>query len=771
MSHNPIKRTARRVALISTYVPRQCGIATFSKDLHDAMSSELDKGRCLVVAMDHSESGYRYPDEVRFQLVADKPREYANAADLLNINQVDVALLQHEYGIFGGPDGAHVIDLLERLSMPVLTTLHTVLSRPSETQKRVLMEIARLSDRLIVMAPPAIDILERVYDIPREKVVMIPHGIPDVPFIDPAYYKDQFGLEGRRVMLTFGLLSPGKGIEVAIEAMPKIVERFPDAAYVILGATHPELLKREGNAYRDALERRVDELGLRDHVAFHNRFVSLEELVGYLGAADVYITPYPGREQITSGTLAYAAGAGKAIVSTPYVYAEYLLDEGRGMLFPFNDSATLAQRVIELFENDVERHAMRKRAYQFCRPMVWREVARSYLDLSEQVLRERQVRPRAIAWKPDRSGSSRAGVPEPKLDHLARLSDDTGILHHADRILPERRHGYHTADQALALQAAITVAPQTKDPVTDALVDRSLTFLNDALCPDTGHFRARLSYHRHWDDEPADDVAYGRIISALGYTTALARPDILPIATRLSEVAMKHAEQLTDPVGISLALIGIHAYMARFGGDAMARRVRQTLAERLFNDIRQNCDDTWPWPRDVIEPGAAHIPHALILCGQWLPDGEMLDLGLHQLNWLWDNIDRTNHLQLIGSQGGLQRNGHRAAFEQLPTDATAIVQACAQAYRCTDDESWRKRASRVIDWFLGKNDAGSSLYDYATGGCCDSLHADGTNQNQGPQATASWLIALATVSELNTTRLTKRNSASENQNVPASATG
>lgn len=753
MTNGPTSRRPRSVALISTYVPRQCGIATFCKDLYDAIAGELENGRCLVVALDDREEGYRYPDEVRFVLLAERPREYANAADLININQVDVALVQHEFGIFGGPDGAHVIDLLEGLSMSALTTLHTVLPNPTEAQKRVMKEVARLSDRLVVMAPAAIDILESVYAVPREKVCMIPHGIPDVPFIDPAFYKDQFGLEGRRVLLTFGLLSPGKGIEVAIEAMPRIVQHYPDAAYVILGTTHPVLLRKEGNAYRDSLERLVEKHDLRDHVAFHNRFVSLEELIGYLGAADVYLTPYPGKDQITSGTLAYAAGAGKAIVSTPYLYAEYLLGEGRGMLFPFNDSQALADRVIELFDNDVERHAMRKRAYQFCRPMVWREVARSYLDLADQVIRERTSRPRSVMFSAT-SATRRAGVPEPNVDHLLRLSDDTGVLHHAKRILPERRHGYHTADQALALEASILAAQQGGDPRAVRIAHRCLTFIDDALCPETARFRAHLHYNREWDETTVDERTLGLIAAALGRATALAGPMILPVATRLSEVAFEHSEALTDPTGCALSLIGLHTYMSRFSGDALARRVRATLAERLYAGFVEQSNDDWPWPTNVVDRESAHLPHALILCGQWLPHGEMLDRGLASLDWLWQQQHDGKRLQLIGSEGGLGRDGGRAAFDQLPIDAMALAQACVEAYHATNQTRWRDRARLVVNWFLGSNAAGAALYDYATKGCCDGLHADGVNHNQGPVATAAWLITLITVGSLDTSRVT-----------------
>ena len=429
-TNDPDSVTNPTVALLGSYGPRQCGIATFTKDLHDALAAALSPDHTTVLAMDDRPQGYAYPQEVRYQILADQIGAYHRAADMLNIKQVDVAVVQHEFGIYGGADGDYVLELMDRLRMPIITTMHTVLTEPTPGQRSVVGELARLSDRLVVMSHLGQRILQDTYQIPNEKIAFIPHGIPDIPFVDSSFYKDQFDIQGRTVLLTFGLLSPGKGIEVAIKAMPKIVENHPNVVYLVLGATHPHVLKDQGDTYRDSLKALINQLGMQDHVIFHNRYVSLEELCDYLGAADIYISPYPHTAQIVSGTLAYALGAGKAVVSTPYWYAQEMLADERGRLFPIGDCDKLADHVVALLDNDAQRHAMRKRAYLHCRPMVWKEVAHSYLQVVHDVVHGRNMNPAPVTYfKTDETYTS--SLPDPDLSHLYRLTDDTGILQHA----------------------------------------------------------------------------------------------------------------------------------------------------------------------------------------------------------------------------------------------------------------------------------------------------------------------------------------------------
>lgn len=738
----------RSLALLGSYVPRKCGIATFTHDLRNALAQEVGPEHASVLAMDDRPESYPYGPDVRFQIRAQELRDYRTAADVLNINQIDLTIVQHEYGIYGGQDGAYVLDLMRRLRMPIISTLHTVLTEPNRGQRRVMLELARLSDRLVVMSHLAYDILHKTYGIPFDKIKLIPHGIHDVPFTDSSFYKDQFGFEGRKVLLTFGLLSPGKGIEHAIKAMPKIVKRHPDVVYVVLGATHPHILRNEGDAYRNSLERLVDKLGVRDNVEFHNRFAELDELVRYIGAADLYITPYLNEAQITSGTLAYSVGAGKAVVSTPYWHATELLDEGRGRIVPFHDSDAIADAVNALIEDEVECAAMRKRAYMHCRPMVWKEVARSYLLTANEINRERASRPR-IDKHPAVGPEDPETLPEIKLEQLRTLTDQTGLLQHAIYSVPDRSHGYATDDNARALIALAKYQALRHDDTVTPLIMRYLAFLYDSYDREAQRFRAFMSYDRQWQPQGNEDT-HGRVLWALGQVTALAENDgVLGFATRLFGDGLVAVESFTNPRALAHTLVGIHAYLSRFGGDTHARRIRKELADRLYDSFHLNTKPDWPWHEPVLSHEAARMPHALILAGQWLPDGRLAEQGLRSLQWLVGmQLSDDGTVSLIGNQGWLDGMGNRAHFDQLPGEAMHLILACTEAYHCTRDRAWALRARQLLNWFVGDNDTQSVLYDNKSGGCRDALHADGPNLNQGAAATTSWLVSLITVHEL-----------------------
>ncbi len=745
---DPDTATIQTLSMVGTYLPRQCGIATFSNDLRDAIAAEIGHGNARIVALDDQPGGYPYPDEVCFQIAQQDRPAYRTAAELLNINQSDVAVIQHEYGIYGGQDGSYVIELMRRLRMPIMTVLHTVLTDPTKGQRAAMREIVQMSDRLVVMSHVAENILKDVFNAPEGKVRYIPHGIPDVPFVDPHFHKDRFGAEGKTVLLTFGLLSPGKGIETAIKAMPKIVEKHPDVVYLILGATHPHVLKREGNAYRDSLERLVDELGMREHVAFHNRFVSMDELTGYIGSADVYVLPYPNTAQVVSGTLAYAAGAGKAIVSTPIWHARELLADGRGLLFEPGDSDALADAVNQLLDNETQRHTMRKRAYLHCRDWTWKNVARRYIDTAGEILRERIKSP-----KPVRSFATDVktpGLPQIKLDHLRRMTDRTGMYQHAIYALPDRFHGYCTDDNARALVAALMYHDLYKDDSVLELADTYMSFIHYAYNAEAGRFRNFMGFDRRWLEEVGSHDSHGRTVWALGYAAAMApNQSTLSFATSMFNQAVQGIEAFTSPRSWTYSLIGLHAYLRKFGGDTHARRCRNELAEKLFKLFQDNATEDWPWMEDTVTYANAKLPHALILAGQWIPRQDMLDQGLRTLEWLCDlQIGKDRMISLIGNQGWLTRDGHRARFDQQPIEAFAMIEACAEAYRSTQDRVWVERARDVLRWFTGNNDTRSVLYDYETGGCRDGLHADGPNLNQGAESTLAWLISLMSVVQL-----------------------
>ena len=742
------------IATMGSYSPRRCGIGTFTNDLTEALAAAAPGVNVWSVAMNDQPEGYRYGGRVQFEVNENRLAEYTLAADFLNLSNVDVLCLQHEFGIYGGEQGTHVLELIRRLRMPVVATLHTVLKDPNPLQVEVTKKLAAECDRLVVMAEKAYDFLQDIYGIPESKVELIPHGIPDVPFVDPNFYKDQFGVEGKKVILTFGLLSPNKGIENMVEAMPRIVERHPDAVYMVLGATHPGVKAHSGEQYRLSLQQRAKELGVADHIEWFNKFVELDELVEFLGAADLYVTPYLNEAQITSGTLAYALGAGKATVSTPYWHAQELIGDDRGRLVPFADTDALADAVVDLFDNDTERHALRKRAYQYTRQMRWQNVAGQYLSLFQEVRDERSRNPRPVHARATLRRRSEE-LPEVKLDSLKAMTDDAGTLRHAKCTVPDREHGYATGDNARALVAVLMAGDHMPlgDPhELDIMIGRYLAFLEHAFNPQTGCFRSHMSYSREWKDAGVCDEAHGLAMGGIGEAVARSHNrGHMTLAANLFHRALAGCERLDCCYAVSHALIGIHAYLRRFGGDSSARRVRERLAERLLGMYREHERDDWHWPTDAVGTEAARLPHALLLSGRWMFNNEMIEVALRSLEWLSDlQTGQDGVFAPMGTERPYRQNGNgdpKARFDQLPADAAATLTASLEAWRITRDRKWLDRADRCLNWYLGANELRTPLYDHTTGGCHDSLAPHGVNQNQGAAATVSWLLSLLSLYE------------------------
>jgi glycosyltransferase involved in cell wall biosynthesis len=734
-----------RVAFIGNYLPRKCGIATFTHDLSDAVMSCRPDLTCSVVAMNDSLEGYAYPPRVRFQITQNKLDEYRNAADFLNMTNFEVVCVQHEFGIYGGPAGIHLLTLLRELRMPIVTTLHTVLTEPNPEYRRAFDELLRLSDRVVVMGHRAQGFLHDIYGIPDEKVLYIPHGVPDLPFTDPNFYKDLFGVEGRKVILTFGLLSPGKGVEHMIEALPAVVARHPDIAYIILGATHPHILRESGQEYRFSLQRRVKELGISDNVIFQDRFVESEELYAFLGAADICVTPYLNEAQITSGVLSFCLGCGKAVVSTPYWHAQEALAEKRGILVPFSDSPALSDALLKMLDNEVERHAMRKRAYTYSREMVWREVGRQYLEAFAGARDERKSTPRRMS--PMRQGGAGliGAVPDLKFDHMKRMTDSTGIIHHAKYTVSDRSYGYTVDDNARALVAAV-YAHRLMGPDAAGLGEMAatyLSFLDHAFVPTKRRFYSEMSYDRRWGEEYSSEETHGRALWGLGCGAGFGRDEgLVAVAARLFDGALPAASSFTCVRGIALAIAGIQEYLRRFSGDIGVRRAREELANRLYEAFQDHADDEWYWPEGQIGHVNARLPQALLFAGQWMQRPEMIECGLRALGFLLA-VQKSDDgsFQPVGSNGGFPRGGEKARFDQRPIEAATTLDACVQAWHVTRDQKWLDEARMCYEWFLGRNDLGTSLYDHASGGCRDGLHADRVNQNEGAEATLAWLLS------------------------------
>jgi glycosyltransferase involved in cell wall biosynthesis len=734
----------RRIAFVGNYLPRQCGIATFTTDLCEAIAGEYPGTSCIAIPVNDTEAGYLYPDRVRFELTEMDVESYRRAADFLNTNNVDIVSLQHEYGIFGGRAGSHILALLRELRMPIVSTLHTILRNPDADQRRVLEEISALSDRLVVMSERGSALLQQVYDVPQEKIDVIPHGIPDLPFVDPSFYKDLFGVEGKTVLLSFGLLSPNKGIENVIAALPTILARHPNVMYIVLGATHPHVLRSEGETYRLSLQRLAREKGVEGNVIFYNRFVALEELVQFISAADIYITPYLDAAQSTSGTLAYTLGAGKAVISTPYPYAEELLAEDRGTLIPFRDPQALAEQVIGLLDNEAGRHAMRKRAYLFGRDMIWPQVARRYLQSFERAHAERRHFAAAeFAVKPlDKRAPE---VPPLKLEHLHSLTDGTGILQHATFTIPDYSQGYTTDDNARALLVSALLS-ELGNKEAIGLATRYLAFLWFAFNPETRRFRNFMDYQHNWLEDRGSDDCHGRALWALGTVFGrLSTSSLDGMASRIFQLSLPMIRETTSPRAWAFAILGIHEYLQRFAGDRRAVQVQEELAGRLLSLYQDNMRDNWRWFENSLSYCNAALPHALMLCGASLPNAGMLEAGLESLRWLVD-LQRpegeAGHFVPIGSNGFYPQGGDRARFDQQPVEAQAMVSACLAAYRITSEKFWHNESRRAFEWFLGRNDLNLPVYDANTGGCRDGLHPDRPNENQGAESTLAFLQAL-----------------------------
>ena len=743
-----------RIAFVGNYLPRECGIATFTTDLCTALAAEYGEGRLFAIPVNDPDSSYDYPEQVRLELTQEDIASYERAADFLNFNSNDLVCLQHEYGIYGGAAGRNILVLLRRLKMPLVTTLHTVLREPDANQRIVLEEIAQLSDRMVVMSELAAELLRDVYSVPGGKIDVIPHGVPDMSFMDPNYYKDKFGTEGKSVLLTFGLLSPNKGIENVIRALPAILARHPNVTYIVSGVTHPHIRRREGERYREELQALAAQLGVASHLILNNRFVSAEELVEHVGAADIYITPYRQEAQVVSGTLAIALGAGKAIISTPYWHAKELLADKRGVLVPFDNPDAIAEAVIALLENDAERHAMRKRAYLYSRGTTWSKTARAYMATFQLARFERSLQPRA-AQPDDAAANPSVGLVDPiehlpqlNTGHLCTMTDDTGMLQHAIFSVPYTQEGYTTDDNARALIVSTLLDKRDGfEHGEDHLIlsRRYLAFLWLAFHPDTGRFRNFLGYDRKWLEDVGSEDSHGRALWALGWVLGQSQnAGLRGAAGRLFEAAVPAVLKFSSPRAWAFSVLGLQAYLDWFPGDRAIQNARNALANRLLDIYERSRSATWRWFEKSLAYSNARLPQALILAGGRSQNKKMIAAGIESLEWLVaaQHCGDPEIFVPIGSSRCFTEVAEKPRFDQQPVEACATISACLEAYRLTHQERWSEEANCVFQWFLGKNDLQVPLYDASTGGCKDGLHPDRVNENQGAESTLSFLMAL-----------------------------
>jgi glycosyltransferase involved in cell wall biosynthesis len=730
-----------KVALIGNFPPRKCGIATFSKDLFEGIKSS---GTAVaVVAINDGLKTYNYPPEVEFEIEQNEIVSYIRAANFLNANNFDAVILQHEYGIFGGKDGRHILQLLKRLQMPVLTTLHTIVDEPTLGQREVLQELATLSRKLISISKKGIELLQEVYGIPESKCEHIHHGVHEIQNLDITRVRQRLGLEDRKILLTFGLLSRNKSIEVVIKALPQVVEKHPEVLYIILGETHPHVLKHEGEDYRHSLMRLVSKLKLEKNVIFINRFTTNRELFEFLKLCDIYVIPYLGEKQISSGTLIYTMGAERPIISTPFWYAQEMLAEDRGLLFDFNDAVALGEKILFLLESEEERRRIGGNALALAEQCYWPKVGQKYVDLLH-----------SLSW--DEIAATRYALTNDlefslpltplNLHHLRVLTDDTGIFQHARYSIPDRTHGYCVDDNARALMLAVMLQADLQDTdELNRLTSIYLSFIDFSYNQANGKFRNFMSYERHWLEEEGSEDSVGRTLWALGYTAANTRvSNFYHHANSLFYRGLEGVAYIRHPRALAYLILGLvhHAEMHR------DEKVIQLLEEKsalLSSFFDASLDQDWLWYEDTVTYANSRIPQALMAAGGFLGEREYVERGLKILDWLISRQFTAHIFSPIGNQGWLSKEG-KAEYDQQPLEAHGMLDACLQAEALINDGKYADYALKAFSWFVGENSAGAVLHDFATGGCRDGLHPGGANMNQGAESTLSWMMSLISVS-------------------------
>lgn len=726
-----------KVAIIGSYLPRKCGIATFSSDLYNHIIDENSEG--WVVALNDIETGYAYPPEVKFQIRQNIIKDYISAAEFLNSNHIDAVCLQHEYGIFGGEYGRFILQLLKRVNAPVVTTLHTVLDNPPNEQKEIMREVAGYSNKLIVMSERGKKMLQEIYGIENEKIEIIGHGIHNIKKFDTKCYKKELGIEDKKVLLTFGLLSKNKGIETVIKSLPKIIEQHPDTMYIVLGASHPHVIKSEGEDYRNSLLMLTQKLKLDQNVIFIDRFVTNEELFSFLQSSDIYVIPYLSKKQITSGTLVYAMGACNAMVSTPFWHAEEALADERGILFDFHDSANLSDIVIDLLNDEEKLKQYQNKACEYAKNFLWENVGKQYNSLFRKVARSQQP-----AYTITELSDKDKIFPEVNLNHLFTLTDDTGILQHARYHIPDRNHGYCLDDNARALLLATLLKKKLgENEKINKLYSTYLSFVDHAYNKESRRFRNFMGYDRQWLEETGSEDSQGRAIWALGTVlSSTSNSNTLGHVETLFNQSMEIIPTLTHPRALAYSLLGVAECLSKNLHRKDVEDILHKQAVRLYKFFENQLDnDEWPWFNGLVTYGNSRIPEALIVSGSALNNYTLLDAGTKLLDWLIAHQFDNDYFSPVGNDGWFSRD-NKPRYDQQPLEAHGMLDACLSAARLTHENKYNEYAKKAFHWFIGNNSHGVSLYDFSTGGCRDGLHENGLNKNQGAESTISWLSSL-----------------------------
>ena len=732
-----------KLAYIGTYPPRECGIGTFTMNLLNSMvknnEREKDSIEGFVVAMNDNEQTYDYPEEVKLTIRQEHQRDYLSAVKFINLSGADLCILEHEFGIFGGQNGVYILPLLHRLEIPLVVTLHTIIKTPSYNEKAVLVEICKMANKIVVMSHKAIEFLTSIYHVQKEKIVFIEHGVPDIQF-SQEQSKKEFNLENKKVLLTFGLISRNKGIETVIKALPKVIEKYPEVLYMVLGKTHPNVLRYSGEEYRTYLLRLIKSLNLENHVFFLNEFINQKELFKYLSVSDIYISPYMNEAQITSGTLSYAVGVGAAVISTPYWHAQELLAEGRGRLFNFNDSDELSNILMELLDKPDVLIDLKRKAYDYGRKITWPKIGVKYISLTEKILKGE---PEVFVKK--ETILDPLILPPFSLAHIKRLTDDTGIIQHAKFGIPNLKDGYCLDDNARALLMVLMAYRQIKDPLALELSPIYLSYIH-YMQNKNGTFRNLLGFNRNFLDKVGSDDSFGRAIWALGYLLGNAPNDAYYQTGRLVFFdASPNFKKLQSIRGIANTMVGISYYLrSNPSDDSMIEKIRN-LAYKLIKHYEENSSPDWKWFEPLLAYDNGMLPLALLHSAEILNDDKITETAMETMNFLTEITLKDGYLSIIGNEKWYKKNGERSMFAQQPIDALAMVLMFYQAFHLTKDKEYLNKLFTSFMWFLGENDLRMNLFDFETQGCCDGFESNGVNRNQGAESSLAYLISHLTV--------------------------
>lgn len=717
------KLSGTRLALVGGFLPRRCGIATFTTDIHASLRLAAPELAVDVYAMSPAIDAIAFNPSICSTITEGDAKSFVDAARRIETSGADVIWLQHEFGLFGGLAGDMIFELVDRVSAPLVVTLHTVLADPDADQMRVMKKLIGSASKLVVMSECSRLLLKTRYDVGDEQIAMIPHGVPDRPFGRTESFKNAAGLAGRDVLMTFGLLSPGKGIEAAIAALPAIIADCPDILYCIVGATHPNLLACEGEAYREGLQAQAESLGVENHIQWIDAFLETDALLDLIEAADIYVTPYTGAGQSTSGTLAYAMALGKAVVSTPYAHAAELLDDGHGILVPFADSAAIARAIVALFNDHEQLETTQRRAYQRGRRMIWAALAAELAGLVSAA----KAAPR-VADHPANVG----------IGGLLRICDDTGILQHSVHDIPNRAHGYCVDDNARALMLTNRLGPEA-EPHRSRLAGIFAAFVEASWNEDRGQFRNFMDYRRNWLEDSGSEDSCGRTLWALGATALEGRTASTRMwARRLFTRAATSISDFRSPRAIAFAMLGADHLLAA-EENAPARAILEHGSDRLLALYDRVSAPDWDWFEPVLAYDNGRIPEALIRAGIRLRRADATQGGLDTLRWL--NNSQTapaGHFRPVGSDSFGRHRELPRPFDQQPVEVWAAIDAASAAHDLTGDAIWLAHAQRAFRWFAGANDRGLAVADPLTGTCRDGINRRGVNLNEGAESVLAY---------------------------------